>query len=475
MIRTDPCTRRGRRHPGASPWCRTAPLVAAVCGLTVLGAASAVRAAPSGTGGAGGRGPAGESEAPETSTEEVPPPKKARPRFIRKLRPEDAPGADGVWKPRTLALVPAIGYNIDDGLGLGIFGDVRWNPRPGEARRHRANFGINAKIWLKPQQVGWTGLFGLSLYPQPSGETEITAAVSTFGRFWDWYYGIGNDTVRDRTAPLPNPRIRDSWHRFGHFRVRADVHAFQRFAGPLDFFVGAAFSWNRILAREGTLLDRDYDSLDAADGGFTVALDGGPRLDTRDNRLDPVRGGLIVGIGQLNLGPERPWARIALDVRGYQGIAQDRVVFAGQALLLAGIGPVPFYELGVVPGFALFERAMTGVYGLRALVRGRLRAPLGAEFRGEVRFRPPGFMVLEFLQLRLEPIAFVEAVRVDDPPELGKGWFLNPALGGGVRLYFNEVTVTRLDVGTSPERILTPDGELTTWTFGIYATTGHTF
>ena len=45
-------------------------------------------------------------------------------------------------------------------------------------------------------------------------------------------------------------------------------------------------------------------------------------------------------------------------------------------------------------------------------------------------------------------LVWVDAARVDQRGGMGVGWPLQPGMGGGVRLTYNEVTITRLDLAT---------------------------
>ncbi len=418
-----------------------------------------------------------EAEDPETAGDDPargPGGKRKRARKPKKERPPGAP---------VVGLLPAIAYNVDDGFGLGIFGNVRWPSFEGEARRYRSDLGLNAKVWMKPRQLGWSGLFGFSFFPTKDGNTEVTFALTTWGRFWDWWFGVGMDVVRDRTNPDRGPDaddpfdrpIRDSFHRFGHFRVRGDAHVFHRIVGPLDGLGGISFSWNDTLIREFTLLHEQQDQLDGIDGGVTFAIDGGFRIDTRNNRVDPTRGGFALFLGQLNLGPERPWGRTLIDLRVFGSVFDEWLVFAGEALLIGGLGPIPFYELGVLPGWELVERTMVGQDGLRGLDRGRLRGPLGGVVHGELRLRPPGFNLLPTFRVRFAPVVWADLARVEATPDVGRAWAVQPGLGGGLRIFWNEVSVSRLDIGTGPERLVDASGERVRWTFGLYGTVGHAF
>ncbi len=393
----------------------------------------------------------------------------------------EATGGEGAEaeppRRRKMALVPSIGYNPDDGLGLGIFGDVVRLPLDGDDRPHVSSVGFRAIVQLKPGQVGWESQLGLSWFPRAHGNTEARFSVTTQGRNWDWWFGLGQGTVRDRSVDTTDDRVPDAHHRFRNYRIRTDTRLLRRLSGPLSAFGGLTLTMTWIGVHDDTLLARDAAAggVSGVDGGPTLGLDTGLRVDGRNDRADPTRGGLLCGMAQLNVGPGRVWGRALFDLRGYLGAPSGRVVLAGELLVQAALGDVPFYEQGVILGFELRDRTMTGERGARGLDRGRLRGPYGALGHLELRVRPPGLRLFHWLFLRLAPVVWVDAVRVDGPDRFGDDPPLQPGFGGGVRLSFNEVTVTRLDIGTAPEAMLTPDGEETRWTFAIYATLGHAF
>lgn len=387
--------------------------------------------------------------------------------------PETAPETP----PRntTVGIAPSFAFNLDDGIGLGAWGDVRRDALPDEDRRHLANVGLNLKLWLKVAQVGWQVQVGLSWFPKADGRREIVVAISTFGRPQDWWFGVGMDAVRDLRFEDDEAKIPFTRHRFGLYRGRVSGHVFERIVGPVDAFVGGKFTHHVVQVREETLLEDTAASMNGIRGGPSLGIDVGLRIDSRDNRVDPTSGGFAVLLGQANLGPEDPWARGLFDLRGFVPIADAKIVLAGEVLIQAAVGDVPFYEQGVIGGWDVNERSFTGVLGLRAQDRGRLRGPLGLLGHGEIRIRPPGFQLLKKLRVRLAPTAWVDVARVDLLEPTPGGLPIQPSVGGGVRMFLNEVTAARLDIGTGPERVLDADGERTRWTFGIYGNVGHAF
>jgi len=394
---------------------------------------------------------------------------------------QDAAGdAPAKTKPKAdAALLPSISFNGDDGLGLGVFGDVEMEARDGEERRHIWALGAIARAWLKPPQVGWEVALGFSWFPSTDGATELTANVVSLGRPWDWWFGSGQEAPRDLRFSLDSDPVPLYWHRFQNLDVRGDVRVFRRLVGPLDAFVGIGVKSTWIGVKANTLLEQQVaaGTTIAPSGGVYGALDGGLRVDGRDDRTDPTRGGFALGFAQIAYGPTRaPWARFVADLRGYVGIPNGTVVFAGEILGQAVVGDVPFYELGLIGGFEANGRTVVGVNGMRALDRGRLRGPLALLGHAEVRFRPPGFQILKVFRMRVASVLWADAARVDEltAPMTG-GPFLQPSFGWGFRLVFNEVTVARFDMGTSPERTLSDSGPGIRWPLGFYGTVGHSF
>lgn len=397
---------------------------------------------------------------------------------------ETAVGADAEVEapPKSkpvVALLPSISFNGDDGLGLGVFGDIEMERRPGEDRFYIWTLGAIARAWLKPPQVGWEVALGWSWFPDPDGATEISANVVSLGRPWDWWFGVGQEAARDERFNQSSDPVPLYWHKFSNFDVRGDVRLFRRLVGPVDVFIGGGLKATWTGVKDNTLLAQEVAAglRTAPDGGLYGAVDGGLRIDGRDDRTDPTNGGFVLGYAQLAYGPTRaPWGRFVLDVRGYVGVPSGVVVFAGEVLAQAAVGAVPFYELGLIGGFEANGRTLVGVNGMRALDRGRLRGPLGLLAHSEVRFRPPGFQILRSFRMRVASVLWLDAARVDEiaKPFTG-GPFLQPSFGWGFRLVFNEVTTARFDMGTSPERQITDAGDGIRWPLGFYGTVGHSF
>jgi hypothetical protein len=389
---------------------------------------------------------------------------------------EQHPAPESAAKPAFAAL-PALAFNPDDGLGLGIFGDLKWPARPGEPRRYRALYSWNAKVWIKPGQPGWEVTTGIAL-PSADGRVEVAAGLLTFGRLWDLWFGLGQDRVRDLRPHEGAPdAVREGWNRWRFYRVRWDARAFFTLGGGLRAVVGTSGSWNHVDPLGRTLLGQWLAAgrVPGEAGGVTLSADLGLQLDRRDDPVDPVRGAYALLLAQGNTGPDGYWGRLLGDVRLWWGPQQGQVVLCGRFMAQAAGGEVPFYEHGVFASVLPAEPTVTGPFGTRGLDRGRLRGPLTLVGMAEVRFRPPAVRVFSWLHLRLVPAAWIDVARVDTIPLQSGGLALQPAFGGALRLVWNGLTVTRLDIGSAPESVLDDSGVHTRWTFAVYGTVNHPF
>jgi len=382
--------------------------------------------------------------------------------------------------PRPI-IIPTGTYTPDDGLGLGAYVRARQKLDPQlqaeEDRPWLWDLGVVALVYLKPYPVAWGFAATLSAFPKLPRRTEFVANLGSHGWHQDLWFGLGNDSLRDNRRALDSDGVSHRWHRFGLYQVRADARLYYQVANDLDVFGAAIFTYNRVSIRENTLLAQQEAAglLVGSEGGFFLSLDGGIRLDNRDSRMDPTRGGLLIAAVQATFGPPGPSGRIAVDARGYLGTPRGEVVFAGSLIAQRQFGAVPFYEYGVIIGPEPRPRHFGGVGGVRGMARGRIRDADGLLLHGEVRFRPPGFKIGKLFSLRIEPVAFVDATRVGVLGTPSTGPALHPGLGGGVRFVISEQALFRIDLGAGPELQADFDGENTRWQFGVYATVGQSF
>jgi len=382
-----------------------------------------------------------------------------------------------------VVLLPSTAYNPDDGFGAGGFGSiqrVRLPDDPEQGREYITNLDLVARLWIKPYPTGWELYNGLSWFPDPDGKTEAAFVLSSNGFVADWWFGTGTNTVRDATQ-RQDGSVRDPWHRFSLYQVRGYARIFRNIAGPFNLLWGLGAQGNAVEVLDDTQLQTELQQgadYHGVDGSFFVTLEFGGQLDTRDRRLDPVRGGLLTGMIQGNIGRidgEGGFGRAVADLRGYLGTPRGEVVLAGEIAAQMALGDVPFYEMGVLAGFEAQPRVLTGITGLRGHDRGRIRGTFVLLGHAELRFRPPAVKLAKRLFVRAIPAVWADAARADSPGEPRDQPPLLPGFGGGVRAVVNEISVVRLDMGTGPEAVLTAEGQQTEWRFRLYATVGHAF
>ncbi len=393
----------------------------------------------------------------------------------------------GGFQPRRATRViflPSTGYNPDDGFGAGVFGNVERAVPAGDAATRRPYLwflDLVARLWLKPAPRGWELYLGGSWFPYADGRTETAYVLTSNGRAYDWWFGLGNDTVRDQTRASAGDPVRDYWHRFALYQVRSSVRLFRGVAGPLRLLAGIGVQGNDVVIKSGTLLEQDAaggEELHGLGGSAYGTLELGVQVDTRDDRMDPAHGGTLTGVAQTNVGQVDGFGvfgRLMVDLRGYLGTPGGEVVLAAELGLQAAVGEVPFHEMGVLAGFEVIPRTLTGLNGLRGRDRGRLRGPLTALTHLELRFRPPGFYLIKGFFVRPIPALWVDGARADVPGVDPPPPVLFPGVGGGLRVVFNELSVARVDVGTGPDPTWTDEGLVQACSFRFYASLNHSF
>jgi len=385
---------------------------------------------------------------------------------------------------RTRAIfLPSTGYNPDDGFGAGAFGNMERALPPEDLLRVRPYvwfLDLVARVWLKPAPQGWELFAGFSWLPRDDGRTEVTFLLASNGFQWDWWFGLGNDTTRDATRNLSSDPVKEYWHRFTLYTLHSNVRIFHNIGGPVRLMGGIGFHKNWVTIREDTLLEEQAATgeLYGTGGSFYGTAEAGLQVDTRDSRMDPVRGGTITGMAQTNVGAidgSGTFGRLFFDLRGYLGSPGGEVVLAAELALQAALGEVPFHEMGVLAGFETNPRTLTGINGLRGQDRGRIRGPLTGLAHVEFRIRPPGFYLLKGFFVRPIPALWVDAARADIPGVTPPAPWIVPGVGGGLRLAFNELSLARVDAGTGPDPVYTDDGITRRWTFRFYASLNHSF
>lgn len=430
-------------------------------------------------------------------------------RLLRRNRPMSE-------RPVRTLLVPGALFNTDDGLGIGFLlsvrkmapeyldwlYDVEWFGEqqaatdlladsvessrvridPGAAGLPRPwvwDLTANALMYFSPKPSAWGGGLHFSWIPEANAKAEIHLWVQTIGWAWAWYMGIGNDTVTNYLHQHDDEQVSLTWHRFGLRDVALGSSIDLELAGPLLFSAGIRFDLDALEMRPDSLLADDAAAgrVEAPPLVFGGSSDLGLVVDSRDQRHDPTRGGTARGVFTATVSSVGLSARLTADLRGYAGVGPGApIVLAASVSANLQVGALPFYEVGVLANPSPRPRFITGAYSLRGRQRGRLRGPLGLVLLSEVRFRPPGFAFGKRGRLRLEPVVFADAARVDEWERLGAGPPLHPGVGGGLRAILNEQLVVHADVGTGPDAIVDVDGtRRSVWVVGAYLSVGQYF
>ena len=419
-------------------------------------------------------------------------------------------------RPVRTLLVPGAGFNTDDGLGIGFLlsvrrlapeyldwlYDVEWFGEQQdaadvladsvEASRVRIDPGAagllrpwvwdltaNALMYFSPKPSAWGGGLRFSWIPEANAKAEINLWVQTLGWTWAWYMGLGNDTPTDYTHQSDDEAAVLTWHRYGLRDVAMGGSIDLELTGPLLFSAGLRFDLDALEVRPDTLLAQEAaaELVVAPAVVFGGSSDLALVVDSRDQRHDPTRGGTARGVFTATVSSVGLSARLTADLRVYAGIGSGApIVLAASLSANLQVGQLPFYEVGVLANPSPRPRFITGSYSLRGRQRGRLRGPLGLVVLSEVRFRPPGFAFGKRGHLRLEPVVFADAARVDQWEFLGAGPPLHPGVGGGLRAILNEQLVVHIDVGTGPDAIIDADGQPgSVWVVGGYLSIGQYF
>ncbi len=420
----------------------------------------------------------------------------------RKARPQSQ-------RPVRTIIIPGASFNTDDGLGVGFIASIRRLPpaylldlarREVEAAERGeelslASYALDStsvdggRPWLwditainilyfKPRPNAWGINWLVSWFPDPDGKSEVSLLLHSIGWNWAWYAGLGNGTVTDMRPAREDDEVENLWHRYGLYDVTLGVRLDRQMRGPLSLTTAFRVDYDFVQIREDTLLAHESAAglVNAPQQAFGATVEGGFRLDTTDQRHDPTKGGIIRGGGWLTASSAGIYGRATLDVRGYLGLGPKApVVLAGNLVANLQAGQTPFFELGVLGDPAPKPRLVTGSNALRSRRRGRLRGPLALLLLSEVRFRPPGFQIGRS-RVRVEPVVFADAARVDTWELVGGGPPVHPGVGGGLRAILNEQLVVYIDVGVGPDAVIRPDGSPDTeWVVGGYASLGQYF
>jgi hypothetical protein len=368
-------------------------------------------------------------------------------------------------------VVPTLSYDTDDQLGGGLRGELAW-PSDDPELPYRLSLVAQGYVATSGFQHHRFRLDRPGLGQRGRGRLTLHVAW----RQWlsDKYYGVGNDTLRERVYLVSFERDDPARRYYQYALYQPFLHLTWRRRlgeGPFELFLALNPKWSVVRPYAGSLLEEQQPY--GLEGGATAQGFAGVLHDTRQPEIAPRRGHLF----ELSA---RYAPRLMGEAGGFGGAlgsmrlfapAGERVVLAGRLMAEHLSGDIPFYEL-VHWGGAIPVAGMGGAETLRGVTFGRWRAPGKGIANAELRWSMAELAVAgDPLVIELSP--FVDAGLVWGEGPLGAP---HPAAGGGVRLVYAETFVGRMDSGLAYDPILEPDGTVSpALAFGFYLTFDHPF
>jgi outer membrane protein assembly factor BamA len=363
------------------------------------------------------------------------------------------------------SVVPAFSADSDRGYGFGVLG-VLARFKPGyDPYRWRGRALIYMTV--KPSPDGGAELpyhdyiLNMDLPGLSQGRLRLNLTLS-FGRFTtSGYYGFGN------AAPAREDPGR--YHQYDRIFPQVRVQARMKLLPRLSFLSGLAVTYNRINLYEGSQLEEDIASKDAAirellrgvDDHGLAELTVGWVYDTRDHEYVP-SSGMFHDItwrfvpGTTTVGGELAYGGLNLTTRFYLTLIRDRLIAAFRLLADLMVGQPPFYELAWIGGIE-YTTAIGGVYAVRGVPVHRYHGKVKVLGNFELRARFWRFTLFG-QRFRLGAAGFFDAGRVwteilGNRGFDGGGLGLKYGVGGGPRLQWGETFVIRADVAWSPDAV----------------------
>lgn len=364
--------------------------------------------------------------------------------------------------PRTeVGLLPALGYQPETGLELGLFLH-RARYAPGTyPYRSRVRLQVLTSILAEPriELPRQLHFFKIDLPQRPDAHSRVRAEL-----FWErqvnaGYYGVGNATV----AADPG-LVSDRYHEYRVESWRGRVTLERALAVPgLRALVGVGLARVDVDPYADSLLAADHERAAAAGREIpgvplytTAEWIVGVVLDRRDHETAPTRG-LFHDVG-LRLAPsfgEGPgFGAVTYTARFYLPILGEELVLATRVLGDVLFGEAPLLDLNRYGG-VLDAVALGGLDGVRGIGGGRFVGK--TKVLGNVELRAALFPFRLFgTAMNLGAAAILDAGRVwsqslaPDPDRDGDGLGLHWGAGAGLRLRWGDSLLIRLEAVRSP-------------------------
>lgn len=347
--------------------------------------------------------------------------------------------------------LPAINFDSDEGFGYGVITELY----------HYGDAGFTPYVWTLQPTVfltteGRRDLYAFFDAPHllPRG-WRLTAFVGTEKQIATPYYGIGNESVHERTLEAeggPNP----FFYRFGRTRNSATFALQRDLRADLRILLGGGLKRTEIVSvPEGngtTLYAAEFGA--AGSTSWTNFVRGGVVWDTRDRETGPRSGTwteMMVQWADESLGSDFAMTRWTLTDRRYFALT-DRLVFAHRWSLQQVSDGVPVHELFALQTSFKEQEGLGGSKTIRGVRKNRYVGRGMLVWNSELRWEAAEF---DFLGRSFRTIlsGFLDQGRVwsgqVQADELFSG--LHRGFGGGIRVGMGDNFIVAVDVGTSSD------------------------
>ncbi|MEQ1571842.1 MAG: BamA/TamA family outer membrane protein [Myxococcota bacterium] len=387
-----------------------------------------------------------------------------------------AMGADEPWTDPGWGFggLPAVNYNSDEGLGLGVVGSAyRYD---GHTSPYKTAVNLVLFVSTKAVHTHSLEVDALELGDQP---LRLTARAAFDATKTGNYCGTGpavtcDPAVAEAAADALglDGVARDDFVR-RYYRVRflnPNAQVNLRWAiDPMPHRVELMFGWRANAMIPGEFSDPDPfpGSLYATDfpggeQGLVSVAQVGVMVDDRDNEPAPIRGYWVdasVRGAHAVLLSDYDYVGFNVTLRGYAPVGTDRLVFADRVMFDGMSGDAHTLELATPGGtqrFAGFYGSLNGGRGIRQRrFVGKVKVLEQAELRWTFATFGVGGTTVDLGTLGFVDLGLV-ATDFGHLEQLGT---LLPSTGGGLRIALDQNFVVRADVGVSP---------IEAWSPGVY-------
>ncbi|WP_228530683.1 MULTISPECIES: BamA/TamA family outer membrane protein [Myxococcaceae] len=358
------------------------------------------------------------------------------------VAPEGAHRSEGVRQHGVdMLALPIVSFSSDQGMGYGVVGGAYVYGEGYAPYRHA--LGLQMFVTQRGSQSHFIRYDG----PRLLGPLRVEARVEFRRETLSPYFGGGNESAPQFSGDMTDQRFN---------YARLSPGAWVRLRGkplgeqsPLQAYVGYNWHTTQVRVYEGSVLSETQPP--GSNGGCSAQLLSGLLWDTRDNEVDPTRGGveeLSVRVSAMPTGSSFDYAGVTLGERRYARIS-SRVLFAQRLSLDVLFGEVPFFEWAQTGGITSSE-GVGGMTSVRGIERNRFAGYIKAFSNSELRVHATEFHLLGEAN-RLGVVGFLDLGRVWHPgAQDGKWYAWHPGVGGGLRLA-RRAAVVRMDYALSTE------------------------